>query len=190
MQNIEPFLEGNCYHVFNRGINSCDIFTEPDNYRYFLSLYERYVQIIADTYAWVLMPNHFHFLVNLTPARVLNPDGRKVTPSIQLSRVFNSYAQAFNKRNDRHGSLFERPFKRILIEDESYLRDLVVYIHNNPVKHGFVKKPEDYLHSSYTSYLNMSDKEIAENEVIGWFDDIDNFRFVHEEPIPPSGLKP
>lgn len=190
MQKIEPFLEGNCYHVFNRGINSCNIFTEPDNYRFFLSLYERYIPIIANTYAWVLLPNHFHFLVCLTPVRVQTPDRGKANPSIQFSKLFNSYAQAFNKRNNRHGGLFERPFKRILVEDEDYLRDLVVYIHNNPVKHGFVKSPESYEYSSYYSYISMSEEEIEENEVISWFDDIDNFRFVHKEAVTLSGLKP
>jgi len=149
MQKLELFTYGNTYHLYNRGINSCNIFNEDDNYRYFLSLYEKYIDPIAETYAWVLMPNHFHFLVRVkeeekisssvasTPVRVQNPDGRGIQkigiPSQQFSKLFNSYAQAFNKRFERHGSLFERPFKRKLIEGENHFRQTLIYIHNNPV---------------------------------------------------------
>ena len=65
MQQIEPLIPGNFYHIYNRGIDSCNLFIEPDNYEYFLSLYDKYISPVADTYAWVLMPNHFHFLVRL-----------------------------------------------------------------------------------------------------------------------------
>ncbi len=50
---------GNYYHIFNRGINGCDIFNEQSNYECFLKLYEKYIYPISDTYAWVLMKNHF-----------------------------------------------------------------------------------------------------------------------------------
>jgi len=54
---------GNFYHIYNRGINGCNLFKKEENYTYFLSLYEKYIDEIADTYAWVLMSNHLHFLV-------------------------------------------------------------------------------------------------------------------------------
>ena len=53
------------YHIFNRGINSMDIFFENDNYEHFLRLYDKHIGAIADTYAWVLMKNHFHLLVRI-----------------------------------------------------------------------------------------------------------------------------
>ena len=65
MQQIEPLIAGNYYHIYNRGIDSCNLFTEPDNYEYFLSLYDKYISPVADTFAWVLMPNHFHFLIRV-----------------------------------------------------------------------------------------------------------------------------
>ena len=65
MQPIEAFTYGKYYHIFNRGINSCDLFRDADNYEYFLNLYDKYISPIADTYAWVLMPNHFHLLVRI-----------------------------------------------------------------------------------------------------------------------------
>ena len=186
MQKLETFTYGNLYHLYNRGINSCNIFNEDDNYRYFLSLYEKYVDPIAETYAWVLMPNHFHFLVRVkedsTPVGVLNPDGDRIrTPSQQLSKLFNAYAQAFNKRFDRHGSLFERPFKRKLIEGEDFFKNVLLYIHNNPVHHGFRTHPEEYQWSSYLDYLTDNSSKLPRKEVMELFGDEANFKFVHDE---------
>ena len=149
MQQTEPLTYGNYYHIYNRGIDSCNLFRETNNYEYFMSLFDKYISPVADTFAWVLMPNHFHFLVRLkqevevelpaTPDRVQNPV--RGNASLQFSKLFNSYAQAFNKRTGRHGSLFERPFKRKLIDSEEYLRQVILYIHNNPVHHGFCRSP-------------------------------------------------
>ena len=62
MQTIEF---GRYYHIYNRGINSGNLFEENTNYEHFLKLYEKYINPIADTYAWCLMKNHFHFLVRI-----------------------------------------------------------------------------------------------------------------------------
>ena len=53
------------YHIYNCGINGCNLFNETGNYTYFLNLYDKYISPIADTFAWVLMPNHFHLLVKI-----------------------------------------------------------------------------------------------------------------------------
>ncbi|HNX55347.1 MAG TPA: hypothetical protein PLG33_00785 [Prolixibacteraceae bacterium] len=127
MEIIEPLNYGNFYHIYNRGIDSCNLFTEPDNYEYFLSLYDKYISPVADTYAWVLMPNHFHFLVRLKEEKEIvaslhltgfqNLSGVEVKqPHQHFSNLFNAYTKAFNKHTGRHGSLFERPFKRKLID--------------------------------------------------------------------------
>jgi putative transposase len=71
MNNTDPLVHGNFYHIYNRGINSCDVFKEPENYQYFLKLYDEHISPIADTYAWVLMPNHFHFLLQVKDVREL-----------------------------------------------------------------------------------------------------------------------
>lgn len=192
MQQLEPLTYSNYYHIYNRGINSCDLFKEPENYEYFLGLYDKYVEPIANTFAWVLMPNHFHFLVQIkeetptTPDRVLNPVGGgrgKKTPSQQLSKLFNSYAQAFNKRYHRHGSLFERPFKRKLIDNETYLKQLILYIHTNPVHHGFCQHPVEYPWSSYLSCISVKPTKLNRNKVIGWFDNEANFKYMHNEKV-------
>ncbi|SFF48467.1 transposase [Sunxiuqinia elliptica] len=63
--SIPPLEHNHFYHIYNRGINSCNLFQENTNYEYFLSLYARYISPVANTYAWVLMRNHFHLLVKI-----------------------------------------------------------------------------------------------------------------------------
>ena len=61
----EPLLQGNYYHIYNRGNNRMNLFSKPEEYGHFLYLYEKYIPPIADTFAWALMGNHFHLLVRI-----------------------------------------------------------------------------------------------------------------------------
>jgi putative transposase len=148
METLEKLIPGNFYHIYNHGVGNRNLFQKTENYEHFLQKYDKYIPPIADTYAWVLMPNHFHMLVKVKELAVFIPDSDRVSnplrdikrnrkiediPSLQFSKLFNSYAQAFNKYFETHGALFERPFKRKLVDSIDYLRELVVYIHNNPV---------------------------------------------------------
>jgi REP element-mobilizing transposase RayT len=162
-----------------------------------MKMYEKYIYPIAETYAWVLMKNHFHFLirlkveneikVNALPnlVRVSNPDRVQSLkePHLYFSHLFNAYTQAFNKKHHRHGSLFERPLKRLLIENEKYLRNVVVYIHQNPVYHGFVEHIPDYPWSSYLTLVSVKPTKLSRQTVLGWFDDVGNFKYMHEKDL-------
>lgn len=211
-----PLEYGKYYHIYNRGINGCDLFRDTDNFKHFLKLYEKYVVLIADTFAWVLMKNHFHFLVRIKdekyidflpplskiadrsvrpcqddkdkdPSGFTKPDGvlnsgRKPVPERQLGHLFNSYAKSFNKQFNRTGSLFERPFNRIEINHEDYLKILVSYIHHNPVHHGFTGKIIDYPWSSYAEVVSSRITKFQCREVIGWlFANLDEFREFHDQ---------
>ncbi len=79
-------------------------------------------------------------------------------PTSHFSHLFNSYTKYFNRFHGRHGALFERPFKRKQIDSDEYLKQAVIYIHNNPVHHSFVSHPIDYPWSSYLTCV--SDKKI------------------------------
>ncbi len=64
-RNIVPLEYGKFYHIYNRGINSQNIFFNKENYLYFMQLYGKYIENIAETFAWCFMPKHFHFLVRI-----------------------------------------------------------------------------------------------------------------------------
>ncbi len=168
-------VPGNFYHVYNRGINSCPIFTTPENYHYFLKLYNKYIGCIAHTYAWVLMPNHFHFLIY-----IIDQTGLDKPPHQYFSNLFNAYTKAFNRYNHRHGALFERAFKRKIIDTDEYLKQAVIYIHNNPVKHSFVSHPGDYPWSSYLTCLSDKTSNLKREIVIRLFDGKSSFIESHK----------
>jgi putative transposase len=65
MVNPAPLQHGSYYHIYNRGVNRENLFVEERNYRYFLQLYASHIEPIAETYAYCLLRNHFHFLVQI-----------------------------------------------------------------------------------------------------------------------------
>lgn len=176
---IQPLEYGLYYHIYNRGINSDILFKEKTNYEYFLRLYDSHISPIAETYAWCLMKNHFHFLVRIKEHEEITAE-KKILPSQSFSNLFNAYTKAFNKSYNRHGALFERPFRRKQVNDNKYLQNLIVYIHNNPIHHKICQHPLEYPWSSYTSCVSDRETKIQRKEVIGIFDDIDNFKYIHE----------
>jgi putative transposase len=183
MQFFEKLIPGKYFHLYNRGINGQSLFLESANYQHFLRLYEKYIDPIGETYAWCLMPNHFHFLIRIrefpNPDRVIRPCQGK-DPSLAFSHLFNSYAQAFNKRYKRTGALFETPFKRKSVNDLSYFKELVFYIHNNPVKHGYCKDLLDYPWSSYMTIISFHKTKLQRDKVVGWFDSKTEFALYHQ----------
>ncbi|NDP26656.1 MAG: hypothetical protein GZ087_04410 [Flavobacterium sp.] len=179
MQNIEPLEIGKYYHIYNRGINGEKLFKEPLNYEHFLNLYDYHIAPIAETFAWCLMNNHFHFLVRIKEIEEITSE-KKIPASKSFSNLFNAYTKAINKRYNRHGSLFERPFRRKTIDNNSYFQNVIVYIHNNPVHHTICNHPIEYPWSSYITCLSDKSTKLKRKEVIELFDDIENFKYVHQ----------
>ncbi len=184
MSKTDPLEPGFYYHIFNRGIDGCDLFREPANYEYFFALYLKYIDPVADTYAWVMMKNHFHFLIRIKDLPGLRDlEGLSKPPSLHFSHWFNAYAKAYNKRFNRTGSLFEKNFHRKRIMEERYLKNVLLYIHNNPVHHGFCNYPDEYPWSSYLSCISVKPTCLQRDTVVGWFTDLGNFKFLHEQKI-------
>ena len=75
-----PLEYGKYYHIYNRGNNRENIFFEDRNYHYFLKLYAKHVEPVADTYAYCLLYNHFHFLVRIKTVEEQEAWRRAQTP--------------------------------------------------------------------------------------------------------------
>jgi REP element-mobilizing transposase RayT len=116
---------GALHHIIFRGIEQRLIFRDDRDRD---QLIDRLSEILAETdtpcYAWALMPNHVHFLLKtgLTPIATI------------MRRLLTGYAGYFNRRHRRHGHLFQNRYKSILCQEESYFRELVRYIHLNPLR--------------------------------------------------------
>ncbi len=116
---------GAIHHVIGRGINRQEIFSDRKDYKNFL---ERLGDLLAESktscYAWALIPNHFHLLL-----RTGNESISKV-----MKRLLTGYAVNYNRRHGRSGHLFQNRYKSILCQEDTYLLELVRYIHLNPLR--------------------------------------------------------
>jgi len=204
MSKPTPLQHGKYYHIYNRGNNRENIFHEERNYTYFLKLYAHHIEPIADTFAYCLMKNHFHFLVRIkdpnpnpkglahpNPKGLQDPSGFRGArePSQSFSNLFNAYSKAINKAYQRTGSLFEHPFGRIEVTSESYFMRLITYIHQNPQKHRFVEDFREWRYSSYHALLSTESTRLKRSEVIHWFNDVENFAAMHQDKVDEKEVK-
>jgi len=179
MNHPSPLLPGILYHIYNRGVNGETLFYDQRNYAYFINLYVKYIQPVADTYSFCLLPNHFHLAVEVK-------DQGEKTASQAFSNLFNAYSKAFNLEHQRTGPLFERPFKRIPVTDSSYFSRLLIYIHQNPQKHGLI---DDFRRWPYSSYAILSGDQptfIKRDVVTAWYGDINELLAAHESGLMAS----
>jgi putative transposase len=195
MTSPTPLEYGQYYHIYNRGNNRQNLFIEERNYYHFLKLYAKYILPIADTFAYCLLPNHFHLLVRiLTPQeqtlRVSETLRVSKSPSQQFVNLFNAYAKAINKAYNRTGSLFENPFGRVPVTTEPYLVCLVAYIHQNPQKHGFVADFGEWPFSSYHAVLSQKPTRLERDEVLAWFQSPAAFQDAHRQPVSDAQMAP
>lgn len=166
----EPILSEQYYHIYNCGNNGENIFIQEENYPYFLELLKKHVIPVAHILSYCLLKNHFHLLVNTKKL-----EDKKISQA--FSNLFNAYAKAINKKYSRKGSLFQRKFKRIKVDNEDYLRKLLVYINLNPVHHGFCEDYSKYKHSSYNGLMSDKPTLLERAFTIELFDDKENLKY-------------
>jgi REP element-mobilizing transposase RayT len=205
MNTNAVFGFGEFYHVYNRTNNKEKLFKTEKNRRYFLFLLKAKLNLIADVYAYALLDNHFHLLIqvkseeeiqhnlsriekckrSITVNRYLDSIDKDIEIhkliSVFFSGAFNSYTQAINKCYGRHGNLFSRPFKRSQVYSEAKLEYLFNYIHKNSMKHG---KTTSYLYDKWNSYRSilLENNEIVNTKlVLDFFGGKSEFVKFHQE---------
>lgn len=151
---------GALHHVIVRGNHKEEIFLYDRDRKRFINLLEEYHErYLFKCYAYSLMPNHIHLLIE--------------EADIPLSKIMQgidqSYTQYFNTRYEKVGHLFQGRYKAILVDKERYLLVVIRYIHLNPVRAFLVKKPEDYTWSSHNSYISGHKSFIDKDFVLPLF---------------------
>ena len=144
----------------------------------FLQLIKKYLLKVADIYAYCLLSNHFHLLVRMKDESDIVEKSMKEKPYLGFSHFLNSYAQIINKAYNRKGSLFQEHLKRIRVTDDDYFIQLVAYIHLNPIKHG-LSDNLSYPYSSYNAMISNKKTLIKREDVLNYFEDIENFKYWH-----------
>ena len=194
MTTQAPLYPGVYYHLYNRGNNHQNLFFQDRDYRLFLERCARFTDDVAEIFAYCLLPNHFHLLVRIREEEALMPvlerkdklfkERIRSLPdfiSDEFSNWFNSYTRTINNRYDRDGNLFKRPFQRKEIHDETYLIQIVWYIHFNAQKHGISSDFRTWKYSSYAAMLSGKPTRLQRAAVLEWFGGAEAFRFFHED---------
>ncbi|MDX8397956.1 MAG: transposase [Mariprofundaceae bacterium] len=139
---------GAFYHLTARGNDQAKIyFDDEDRCRFLQLLAQEITQQRWVCYAYCLMDNHYHLLVE-------TPEANLVTGMRRLNGV---YTQGFNRRHGHVGHVFQGRYKSILVEKDSYLLVLARYIALNPVRAGMIETPSSYRWSSYRSCAGLDE---------------------------------
>ncbi len=201
----QPIINEGIYHVFNRGVDKRDIFTDQREYiralettRFYrfsnlptkLSKYlklppsskEKIIKELNDCsgkiveiLGFCLMPNHFHFLL-----RQVKENGI----SRFISNFSNSYSKYFNTKHDRTGVLLQGLFKSVLVDSDEQLIHVLRYIHLNPVVAKLAKNPQSYPWSSLNEYTSPTKENICRvEELLAQFPSLEDFIKFHSDQI-------
>lgn len=179
---IFPFVNGQFYHIYNRGTEKRRTFENRRDQNRFIQTM-RYYQLagpkprfsnsfhnpyfkpalnkkIVEVICYCLMPNHFHFLI-----KQLRDGG--ITEFI--SKLTNSYTKYFNIKHKRVGPLFQGEFKAVLVESDEQFMHLSRYIHLNPYVSHIVKDLNLYEWSSYNEYVNNKKGFCSKEDILAFF---------------------
>jgi putative transposase len=140
---------GALHHIVIRGIERRAIFYNDKDREDFLErLFALLQETVTPCYAWALMPNHIHLLLRT---------GNVPIASI-MRRLLTGYAVRFNRTHQRNGHLFQNRYKSILCEEDSYLTQLIAYIHLNPLRAGIVEDVTGLQSFPFTGHSTLMGK--------------------------------
>ena len=161
------------YHVIVRGNQQQALFSGDTDRMAYLELLSRYKKKCGFIlYAYVLMNNHIHLLVE--------------TPEAPISKIMQmlnfTYAQYFNRKYGKVGHLFQGRYKSFLCDRDQYLLSLVRYIHLNPLVDYLTKDLKAYSYSSYLEFLGLKEGFTRKDVVLDNFGSVQDYeRFVLDQ---------
>ena len=143
---------GCLHHIICRGIERRKVFRDDTDRNRFV---ERLGKVLSSTetscYAWALIPNHFHLLL----------ETGRVPIAAVMRRLLTGYAVTFNRRHRRSGRLFQNRYKSILCQEDAYLLELVRYIHLNPIRARLVENLKALNKYPYSGHSAIMGKRIV-----------------------------
>jgi putative transposase len=142
-----------------RGHNRKAVFLIDQDYQYYLDNLREWKAVLGiKLYAWCLMTNHIHVIVE--------PGSDVMALSLMMKRISGRQAAYVNKLEGRSGSLWEGRYKASPIQRDSYLLSCCRYVELNPVRAGMVAKAEDYPWSSYQHRLSKEGETMLDKDLV------------------------
>ena len=184
------------YHIYNRSNET--VFITRENYLFFLKKVRKLIAPVCNIFAYVLMPNHFHFLIQATEnsCQDINEKHRQDTQilSKNIGTLLSSYTLAFNNQENRRGSLFSHhtgekmlndtfetsSYRRKKLMEEDYATTCFLYIHQNPVMAGLVSKLEEWEFSSFRDYAGFRNGTLIQKDLAFSFIQLDKEAFYEQ----------
>jgi len=155
----KPRIEfpGALHHVIARGNQRRDIFCDDaDRVRYLTRLKEYKTRHKFMLYAYVLMSNHVHLLI----------ETRQTGLAKIMQGLHQTYTQGYNRRHGTVGHVLQGRYHAILCDRETYLLQLTRYIHLNPVRARLVRDPADYPWSGHLEYIGTSHRALVDVDLV------------------------
>jgi putative transposase len=201
MSDPQVSLKPTCYyHIYNHSVGKENLFMRDADYIYFLQKMKEHVLPFTEIISYCLMPNHFHLVVRMKSHEEIESAIKLKIPAQQFeskrandenytsnqigkafSNLFNTYAKHYNFVNGRTGTLFKRTFRRKEIEDISYLRRLICYVHQNPLAAGFATDLRSWKYSSYEAVTTIKNTLVQRETAIELFGDLENLIYCHQK---------
>lgn len=155
---------GTLHHIIVRGIEKRQIVDDDDDRATFVHrLGDLSIETRTRIFAWALMTNHIHLLLKSSAYGL----------SRFMSRLLTSYAVRYNRRHDRHGHLFQNRYKSIVCEEDAYFKELVRYIHLNPLRAKIVQsinELEKYRWCGHSVIVGKQEQGWHDRQyVLNWF---------------------
>lgn len=161
-------------HITSRGNRRNDIFRDDEDYQVYLSTLEYILEKTSAQFelvSYVLMSNHVHLQVQTKEMHI----------KCFMGRLNNLYAKYFNNKYNYVGHLFQERYGSEIISEDKYVLEVSRYIHLNPVRANMVKKPEEYMWSSYRMYIGIvPEKTISTLVILSYFMKENRRRFYKE----------
>ncbi len=196
-RNYRDYFDyGAVYHIYNKVVSGENLFNDPSDYKDFFERYSIYLAPYFDTYAYNLIPNHFHFLVRVKEKAKIDVSNENTTAAHkylqgdesinfflenQLARIFGGMALRFNAKNNRVGPLLKSGVKRVLLKTEERVIYQLLYIHHNTIHHGLGAEYDDWKYSSYLAYLSQDHSQLDRDYIFQLLGNKDEFLRLHAQ---------
>jgi REP element-mobilizing transposase RayT len=162
---------GSIHHVMARAVDGSYPFADADSCALVLDSIDRALTGYRHRIlAWAVMPNHLHLLVRCSEESL----------SAFMRRLLVRFAMIYNKRHQRRGHLFQGKYRSILVEEGSYLLELIRYIHLNPVRAGLTPDLDSLASDPRTGH-----QQVISGRPSGWFDPADVLQWFINQSAGP-----
>ena len=202
-----PFYPGAYYHIVCKSIDGILLFGGEKDYRVFKERFRQFTSGFFDVWSYNLLSNHSHHVIKTKPTEMVlynisaMPEDERTKSMIlfladgnnemlidemierQMNSFLVSYANYCNNKRNRKGGIFQKPFKRIQIDDDAHLQQAIIYTNANAQKHKLVQDFKKYPHSLYNDAVTGNDSFTETKSVIGFFGGLDNFINIHQSQV-------